>query len=80
MRERIRDRLLGHLRDQGHAVDVDTNLIESEVIDSIGILELVAMLESELGHELDGDIVRAETFGTISSILRALEEHGLIRP
>jgi len=51
-----------------NAIDDDSNLIESGVIDSLGIQSLIAFLEGAYGIEIsDMDLV-PENFETISAI------------
>jgi acyl carrier protein len=48
----------------------EESLLESGAVDSLGILELVTYLDSELGIELADDDLSPENFGSIASILR----------
>jgi len=68
--ERIRDFLVEELHWQGPRSELtdEMALIENHVIDSMGLLSLVAWLESTLGIRIaDEDVVPAN-FGTIAGI------------
>lgn len=49
--------------------DDDESLIESEVIDSTGVLELVVFLEDTLGIKVDEDDITPDNFDSITGIL-----------
>jgi acyl carrier protein len=50
-----------------HLAD-DEPLIESGIIDSLGILKILAFLEESLGLDLASDEVRMDTFRTVRTI------------
>lgn len=58
------------------AVEADTSLIQSGLIDSLGMEELVSFLESTFGIEILDDDLLPDNFDTIASIT-ALIEHKL---
>ena len=53
---------------QGPALDRDTSLIDSGVIDSTGVLELVAFLERRFGVRIEDAEVTPEQLDTIARI------------
>ncbi len=57
----------------GVEIDDHTRLLERELIDSMGILELVAYLEETLKTPVDQSIITAKTFASARSIADALE-------
>jgi acyl carrier protein len=68
--ERIRDFLIDELHWQGSRAELtdDLPLIENRVLDSMGLLRLVAWLEEAYGVEIsDAEVVPAN-FGSIASI------------
>lgn len=68
--ERIRDFLIDELHWQGPRSELteDLPLIEDHVVDSMGLLRLVAWLEETFGVEVsDAEVVPAN-FGTIRGI------------
>ena len=51
----------------------DTSFLESGVIDSTGILELIAFLEETYGLEIEDEDVVPENFDTLRNVVRFLE-------
>jgi acyl carrier protein len=49
-------------------IDPGYNLIESGVVDSLGILKLIAFLESRFSIEISDDEVLPENFETVAAI------------
>jgi acyl carrier protein len=68
--ERIRDFLIEDLHWQGTRSELteDLLLIENHVIDSMGLLRLVAWLEETYGVEIGDEEVVPANFGTIKRI------------
>lgn len=56
-------------KDVGELAD-DYPLIESQVIDSLGIFETVQFLEREFGVAVEDEDLLLENFGTIADIAR----------
>lgn len=55
------------------SVDLRDDLLESGILDSAGIAQLIAFLEDEYGVLIgDGDLT-AENFGTIEAIVRMVD-------
>ena len=53
-------------------IDPTEELIRSGMIDSFGILQLIMLLEAELGIKLEDDDLDAENFSTINSIIELI--------
>jgi len=51
----------------------DESLLESGVVDSTGVLEIVAFLESELGIEVPDEEILPQNFETIGRICDYIE-------
>ena len=51
----------------------ETPLLENGIIDSLGLMELVAFIEEEFGVEIDDADIRVEHFRTVSDIARLVE-------
>ena len=70
LRERIRGILVDDLQWSGPPEDLtdDLPLIADHIIDSLGILRLVARLESEFGIQVRDEDVVAANFGSIMQI------------
>ena len=64
----IKDRLIAYFAEQGTPVGVNDDLFGTNVIDSMGVIELVLFIEENLGIELNQDTMRAENFRTIERI------------
>jgi len=56
--------------DESAAPRPDQSLVQSGLVDSTGVLELAAFLESKFGVKTDDDDLIAENFDTIGSIAR----------
>jgi acyl carrier protein len=54
-------------------IDDGVDLIEAELLDSFGIVNLIAELERHFGVSIPGDKVNAENFSRIDGILRLLD-------
>jgi acyl carrier protein len=73
--ERIRDFLVADMHFTGPRSELtgDFPLIENHVIDSMGLLRLIAWLESTFGVEIADEEVVPVNFGTIDGIVGLLE-------
>ena len=73
--ERIRDFLIEETSWEGSRTDLtdELPLIENHVIDSMGLLRLVAWLESEYGVTIDDTEVVPSNFGSIQKIAKLLD-------
>lgn len=69
--QRIRDFIVSELKFQGSPEDLtdDYPLLENEVIDSMGIFQIVSFLESDLGVEVADEELVPDNFATIKSIV-----------
>lgn len=73
--EAIRDFIveeIGWDGDKGE-LDFDRPLIESGVIDSMGVFHLVSFLEDEFGVQVEDEDLVVENFQTINTIARLVE-------
>jgi len=52
----------------------DDELIDSEIVDSLGILKIMSFLDEEFGVELSDDDIRPEKFATIGAIIGLIKE------
>ncbi len=65
----IQDQLATYFRDDvGAEVTPETPLLENNIIDSMGVTELVAFVVETFQVELDMDDLTLENFGTIADI------------
>lgn len=74
--ERIRDFLIDELRWAGSRAELteDLPLIENRVIDSMGLLRLIAWMEPTFGIEVPDEEVVPANFATLGAIQRLLDE------
>lgn len=54
-------------------VDETTNLLEEEVVDSLGIFTLVAFIESKFNVSVDAAEVNLQNFETLTSITKLVD-------
>jgi len=65
----IENRLIDYFKEKGDTVvDSDTLLLDEKVIDSMGVIELVAFLETTYEIEFMDDDLTVDNFKTIGSI------------
>ena len=65
----IGNRLIGYFKEKvDTVVDSETLLLEEKVIDSMGVIELVAFLEAAYKVEFSDDDLTVDNFKTIGSI------------
>ena len=73
--QKIRDFIVSDLNWTGSTEDLtnDYPLLEKHVIDSVGILNLVAFVEGEFGVEVRDEDLVPQHFGTIEGIARLVD-------
>ena len=76
------DSLLDKIRNdlapkEGGAVELDTELLMSGLIDSLGIVDLVGWLEDRLRVEIDPAEIVIENFETPRAVLALVERLGI---
>lgn len=54
-------------------VEDDTNLLEEEVVDSLGIFTLVSFIENKFDVSVDAEEVNLDNFETLDSITALVE-------
>lgn len=58
-------------------VDLDTvDLLEDEIIDSLGIFTLISFIEEKLGVSIDPVDINLDNFQTLDSITALVEKRG----
>jgi acyl carrier protein len=50
------------------AISDDDELIETDILDSLGVQQVVALIEEEFGVEVEDDELVAENFATLRAI------------
>jgi acyl carrier protein len=53
----------------------DYDLLENDVIDSIGVFQLVGLIEERLGVEVPDDELVPENFTSVGALARMVETH-----
>jgi acyl carrier protein len=69
----IREYLVDELDGSEVELTDETPLLETELIDSMGVLMLVGFVEDEFGITVGADEVSADNFGSISAITSMVE-------
>jgi acyl carrier protein len=72
--EFIRDEI--HAGDSLDAIPSDQDLLASELIDSLGIVQLVSFLDTTFGVAVADDELTPENFQTIDAIVGFVEQRG----
>ena len=57
-----------------NAVKIDDSLLETGVIDSLGVMEIVNFLVEEKGIEIDEDDLVPENFDTVTAIAELVKK------
>ena len=60
----------------GVVVDADTRLFERGVVDSLGILKLIAWTEKAIGRRIGDREIRMDRFGSVRAIAESFAESG----
>jgi acyl carrier protein len=76
--ERIKDLMASNLRWSGSwaEVDADYPLLEKQVVDSLGMITLISLLEEEFDVEIDDTDVVPSNFATIGRIAALVDSKG----
>ena len=71
----IRDFIVNEAGGEAYAAELtdDFPLLESQVLDSMGLYELVTDLEQRYGIEISDEELVPENFGTVAAIARLVE-------
>lgn len=73
-RMRIREYIIGRFPGTTERkLSDEDSLLESGVIDSLGILDLVAFIENDLGVAVEDNELTPEYFDSVSSLVRLVE-------
>ena len=69
----IRQFIIAEFVRDGSTIDETTNLLEQEIIDSLGIFTLIAFIEDRFGVRVAPEEVNLENFETLASISSLVE-------
>lgn len=71
----IEEQLIDYFKQNADmTVDSKTLLLEEKIIDSMGVIELVAFIEATYGVELMDDDLTVENFKDIDTIVKLISE------
>ena len=78
MADEIRPVIIAYIEEEfvleGSDVDVETaNLLEEEVIDSLGIFTLVSFIEDKFGVSVDPEEVNLDNFESVDAVTKLVE-------
>jgi acyl carrier protein len=62
------------------AIDVDTDLFDTGILDSFGFVELIGFLEKETGHSVAEEDMDDPRFTTIAGIVEVMSEKAGVAP
>lgn len=68
----IRQTIFTYFHDMGKTPNDDTDLFETNVIDSMGLIELVTFIDQELQVAIGQDAMKLENFRTINDIVNTI--------
>lgn len=76
--ERVEDKVRAFITTNFYVADanklgVETSLLDSGVIDSTGVLEVIAFIENEFGVEVADEEMRPDNLDSIARIARFIE-------
>ncbi len=79
--DRLRSFIVEEVWVDGREQDLadDTQLIETHIVDSVGLLHLVSFIEDEFGVQVADEELVPENFGTIGRIARLVEAKAAVR-
>ena len=61
--------------DSGTTIELDEDLLESYLIDSLTFIEFIVNLEGKFGIELDEEDILVENFRSLSIIIEMIERY-----
>lgn len=67
--------LLKEINDKDDVKDFNLNLFENDMLDSLGIAQLVASMEETFHIEIDPEDILPENFSTINEISALVEKY-----
>ena len=68
IKSEIKDFISAEFVTDGSDIGDDTNLLEEEIIDSLGIFTLVSFVEDKYGVKVEPEEVNLDNFETLSAI------------
>lgn len=73
---RLKEFIIKEVNPDLNLQEIDDNepLIDSEIVDSLGILKIMAFMDEEFDIDLSADEIQRENFQNITSICRLAEQ------
>ncbi len=68
-KNKIELNLINYFKKKGFKINNKTNLIEKEILDSIGIFELISFLEKKFSLKISHNLMDAQNFKNINTII-----------
>tara|TARA_B100001989_G_scaffold253278_1_gene239519 strand:- start:2884 stop:3120 length:237 start_codon:yes stop_codon:yes gene_type:complete len=68
-KKKIELNLINYFKKKGFKVDKNSNLIEKEILDSIGIFELISYLEKKFALKISHNSMNAQNFKSVYTII-----------
>ncbi len=68
----IENEIRSHLEKNGKDFKSDTNLFEADIIDSMGVMELIIFIEDDIGIIMDQSDLTLENFDTFENIVKTV--------
>lgn len=56
-------------------IDLNTSLLDSNIIDSFGLIELISFLEKKVGKKIDLSKLTKKNFGSINKMVKFLNNY-----
>jgi len=74
---RIKEFIMTEVNPDRNLVEIDDDepLVDSEIIDSLGILKIMAFLDEEFGIDLSAEQIKLENFKNVTSICSLIEKN-----
>lgn len=80
VQEKLQRFIQDELQAPQEATEPEYPLIANQVIDSLGLLQLVSYLEDEFGIEVEDEELVPDNFGTIAALVRLVDaKQALVR-
>ena len=61
------------VKESGLVLDDDTSFLEEGIIDSVGVMELVAFLEQTFGFRVEDEEIIPDNFDSINKLLKYIQ-------
>ena len=77
MKSKLTTFISEQLLNNSAAIDADTELLMSGILDSLAVMNLVSHIEKTIGKEIPPLDITLDNFSSVSAISRYLETQGL---